>query len=814
MNLKRKLIAISLIGVVLILIVSLAGTLLYYNKIKGERIEKSVSSARHNFEVAMAAKKKVWQTNALQIAANNDIKDAFLKQDRKKADTILKELGTVFKNNTGFKNVQVHLVDKDLKSFYKSWNPGKFGEKLDHSKGYALVKKTGKTYAAMEMAPKGVRLKGLFPVVLKDQLIGIVNFEGGLNSIKRTLKPYDIDFIYFMDARYLGLAKGMANKPKVGNYIVNQKDIDKDFFDYINQHSVLDLLETTDNLIDENYLVVKGQFQGFGESKAGLYLLGIKTDVVMADIAPLKKLVFTMFGFLITVFSLLIVGLILFINKAVVQPINKVAESMEDIASGEGDLTKRINIRNKDEIGSLAQWFNAFIERMNDIVVDIGANAEMVTAASGQLFKVSEQISEEADQLSGRANTVAAASEEMSSNMNSVAAASEQASANVGMVSDAASQMQSTLADVAQSCEKARSISEDASDQVGQASGRVETLGKDALEISKVTEAITDIAEQINLLALNATIEAARAGEAGKGFAVVASEIKNLAAQTASATEDIKEKILGIQQSTGNTVRDVNGISNIISDVNEVVATIAAAVEEQSASATEVAHNVGQASVGIGEVNENVAQASKVSSEIAKDISVVSTVSEDMSERSTQMNRSADGLKELSSKLRDMISVFKVSTKHSECVDSIGLDEKYVPDLMPWGPKLALGIEQIDTQHKKLVSLINQLHKAMMSKQGVQTSGKILANLAEYTVYHFDFEKDLFEQYRYPETKAHLKIHDELVAKVVEFKEQHDEGKAGLTMDLMDFLTNWLKDHIMKVDKKYVPFFKEKMAGS
>lgn len=495
----------------------------------------------------------------------------------------------------------------------------------------------------------------------------------------------------------------------------------------------------------------------------------------------------------------------------VFKPLNQITAGLKNIATGEGDLTQRLDIKNKDELGELAIWFNAFIERLNSIIVDIGANAETVTAASGELLSVSEQLSDGAEELSAKASTVAAASEEMSSNMNSVAAASEQASTNISMVADSASQMQATLGEVATNCARARGISSDASIQVDKASQRVMLLGNAAKEISQVTEAITDIAEQTNLLALNATIESARAGEAGKGFSVVAGEIKNLAGQTAQATRDIKEKIAGIQSSTDVTVLDVTKISEVISDVNEIVITISAAVEEQSASATEVARNIEQASTGIGEVNGNVAQSSQVSSEITKDISGVNAVADDMSERSTQMNQSAMDLSELSSKLRDMISVFKVSAKNVQSDEGADLSEKNIPDLMSWGPKFVLGIDKIDNQHKALVSLINQLHSAMKLKKGRQKSGEILKGLADYTVYHFAHEEKLFEKYGFPEKEDHIKKHKELLAQVMAFSTQFKEGKASLTMDLMNFLTRWLKDHILKTDKAYAPFLKEKM---
>jgi len=810
MNLNRKMIFIGLAGFAVIFAMGIVGTLVYFNNVKKDRIEKVVATAKQNFDVAMAAKKKVWHTNALQIANNTEIRKALRTGDRTRADEILSHLGRTFKASTGFNNVKVHLIDKNLTSFYKSWAPDSYGESLAYSSGYSRVKGTKESAVAVEIAPKGMRLKGLFPIFDNNEFIGIANFEGGLNSIKRTLKPYGIDFLYFMEARHVTIAKTMKTKPRVGSYFLNQKDIDRNFWNYVKEKGVLDSIQKGEYQIDDRYVSVSGTFQGFDNTPAGLYLLGITTETVMESVNSVKMIIFTVFGFLFLLFFLLITGLIVFINRTVVRPINTVAAGMKDIAVGEGDLTKRITLSRKDEIGLLVEWFNAFVQRMNNVVVDIGGNSETVTAASAELLSVSEQMAEGADNLSGRANTVAAASEEMSVNMTSVAAASEQASTNIGTVSDSASQMQATLGEVAANCEKARSISGNAGVEVDKASRRVTLLGEAAREISKVTQVITDIAEQTNLLALNATIEAARAGEAGKGFAVVAGEIKNLAGQTASATDDIRQKIEGIQSSTDDTVQDVTKIAAVFSDVNEIVTTIAAAVEEQSAAATEVADNIGQASTGISEVNENVAQTSQVSTEITRDIAVVNSVAQEMSDKGVQMNQSARDLSDLSTKLRDMITIFKVSAGETAAADDT-TSKANIPDLMTWGPKLVIGIEEIDNQHKELVSLINQLHKAMKLKHGSRQAGTILSRLADYTVYHFGHEEKLFETYNYPDKKQHIKTHKDLVAQVVDFKTQFEQGRASLTMDLMNFLTDWLKNHIMKTDKAYAPFLKEKM---
>ncbi|HKL00194.1 MAG TPA: bacteriohemerythrin [Desulfotignum sp.] len=520
-------------------------------------------------------------------------------------------------------------------------------------------------------------------------------------------------------------------------------------------------------------------------------------------------------GVLALVFGLVIA---VYLSRIIIRPLHTVVDALKDIARGEGDLTRRIDIRSKDEIGALAEWFNAFISRLNNIVVDISANSETVTAASGELLVTAEQITTDSGELSGRSNSVATAAEEMSTAMNSVAAASEQAATNLESVAQAAGQMKQTIGEVAQNCDKARTVSEKAEGTVNAASRRVEQLGMSANAINQVTETITDIAAQTNLLALNATIEAARAGKAGKGFAVVAGEIKGLAAQTADATQDIQEKIKGIQDSSRATVQDVDAITTVIAEVSDIVAAIAAAIEEQSVSAADVAENIEQAAAGIGEVNENVAQSSQVSSEIATEISQVHQVSDEMAHRSDRMKTSAKDLADLSAKLRTMIGVFKVSADDTPPPeqDQGGrkdqTDPTDIPDLMPWGDDLQLGINSIDEQHKELVRMVNHLHRALKSRTGAKESGRILAELADYTVTHFAHEEKLFADHAYPDRENHEQIHKALVEKVTDFKTRFDAGKAGLSMDLMDFLTDWLRHHILETDKAYVPFFQEKQV--
>ena len=313
-----------------------------------------------------------------------------------------------------------------------------------------------------------------------------------------------------------------------------------------------------------------------------------------------------------------------------------------------------------DEINKMAAWINTFVTRISKIIKNIADHAETLNSSSVDLSNLSGQMSQGTENMSHKSNSVAAAAEEMSSNMNSVAAAMEQAATNINMVATASEEMTATINEIAQNSEKARTITGEAVKQSQSASDQIEQFGKAALEIDEVTDGIRDISEQVNLLALNATIEAARAGEAGKGFAVVAQEIKDLARQTADATNKADEKLKWIQSKSADSAENVKTITKVIDEVNDIVSTIATAVEEQSVTTKEIAGNVAQASTGIQEVNENVAQSSTVAAEVAKDVAEVNQSAGEMSSSSSQVNMSSEDLSKLAEQLNKMAHKFKV----------------------------------------------------------------------------------------------------------------------------------------------------------
>jgi methyl-accepting chemotaxis protein len=197
-------------------------------------------------------------------------------------------------------------------------------------------------------------------------------------------------------------------------------------------------------------------------------------------------------------------------------------------------------------------------------------------------------------------------------------------------------------------------------DQAVRITTQIQQLGQAAKEIGKVTQTISEISSQTNLLALNATIEAARAGSAGKSFAVVANEIKELAQQTAAATEDIKARVASVQSSTAGGIAEIEKISTVIHEVSDIVGSIAAAIEEQAMATKEISRNIAEASTGVGDANVRVSESSVATLEIAKEIVVVDRAAEQMAEGSGQVRNSASELSNVAEHLLQAMSKFQV----------------------------------------------------------------------------------------------------------------------------------------------------------
>ncbi len=301
-------------------------------------------------------------------------------------------------------------------------------------------------------------------------------------------------------------------------------------------------------------------------------------------------------------------------------------------AADSGDLTQLINVKGTDDLSQVGSQLRNFLGGLRDSLKQIAEAASTVGSSSEELNAVSQEMASGAEETSRQATVVSAASEEVSK--------------SVSMVATGSDEMLSAIREISRNSTEAARVTKNAVAVAESANATISKLGDSSIEIGKVIKVITSIAQQTNLLALNATIEAARAGEAGKGFAVVANEVKELAKQTAKATEEIGQKIEAIQNDTKGAVESIATISSTIAQINDISTTIASAVEEQTATTNHIGRNVGEAAKGTGE--------------IARNITEVANAAKQTLQGASETEKASGALSKLATELQTLVARFKV----------------------------------------------------------------------------------------------------------------------------------------------------------
>ncbi len=347
-------------------------------------------------------------------------------------------------------------------------------------------------------------------------------------------------------------------------------------------------------------------------------------------------------------------GLAFYISTyTIARPVEAVTAAMAQVAGGDLAVTVP-GLGRHDEIGRLAGALETFkanavaAQRLSDEVKQAEARAAaerrqgmlaLADSFEAGVLGIVEQVARAATELNANARTLSQTAEQAQGQTGVVSAATEQTSANVQTVAASAEQMTGAIGEITRQVGTSAGIARNAADRADATNSTIQSLAAEADAIGAVVKLIAEIASQTNLLALNATIEAARAGEAGKGFAVVASEVKNLASQTAKATEDISHRIASIQEATGHAVTATVEITRTITEINEISTTIAAAVEEQDAATREIARNVQQAALGTQEIAGNI-------SGVSRAVESTSVSAADLAKAAGGLSHSADNLRQ------------------------------------------------------------------------------------------------------------------------------------------------------------------------
>lgn len=317
--------------------------------------------------------------------------------------------------------------------------------------------------------------------------------------------------------------------------------------------------------------------------------------------------------------------------RSISHGMSRMLELIQGIAAKDLSIADA-KLTSEDEIGKATLALNRMKNNLREVIQSISEAAQHVANASAELSATSQQITANSEETSAQANTVAEAAQRVSQNLQSVSTGAEE--------------MTSTIQSIASNAHEAATIASRAVQTAQDANTTIGKLGSSSAEIGEVIKVITSIAQQTKLLALNATIEAARAGEAGKGFAVVASEVKELARQTAKATEDISQKITTIQSDTKGAVDAIGTIGSVINQVNDISGTIATAVEEQSATTNEMTRNVADGAKGSGEITQNIAG--------------VAEAARGTSSSAQESQKAANDLADMAQQLRSLVDQFKL----------------------------------------------------------------------------------------------------------------------------------------------------------
>lgn len=585
-------------------------------------------------------------TNAINIASNFYVIDSLVNNDRTLAIKGLNELVKTYKEKTDFKNIQIHIHTKDIKSFLREWMPNKFGDELSSFRHtIKKVKETKEPLTAIEMGVAGMTLRGVAPIIKNGEYLGSVEFIQSFGSIATNAKKdLKASVIFLTDKAHLDLSAGAKDAILAKDTALSQKKevTDMKLFDEIKD---LDLASKGASFSTPTYFVLREELKAFDGSRVGEVLIAKELKVVQSAVLDAQYMMIKQI-LVMALITFFVMGLLVMIlKKSVINPIKELKVKSENLASGDGDLTKQMEVRSGDEIGQASQEFNKFIEKVRMAVSTAKASSSENASVANELSSTAMEVGKRAENTSLIVNETNVMSKNIKDELSS---SLEKAQKSKLEIEDANAKL---IGAKAQILKMANQVQTSARTEI-ELAHKMAQLSNDADQVKGVLTVISDIADQTNLLALNAAIEAARAGEHGRGFAVVADEVRNLAERTQKSLTEINATINVIVQA----INDASDHMSVNSKSMEGLTKLACDVEKNINETSDIMSNATNSSEHT--VKDYIDTGKRVDA-IAQKIEEINTITISNARSMEEVSSATDHLSDLADKLNHVLGNFR-----------------------------------------------------------------------------------------------------------------------------------------------------------
>jgi methyl-accepting chemotaxis protein len=627
--------------IIWVLFVSFLGTDYYVTNSneKAKVYKKNIDKYINFFNDEYRTREDFLLTNSIMLSKNEFVVSGLLDGDREYAEKGLKNILNIFNKNTSYKHLKIHIHDENLHSFLRVWKPTKFGDDLSSfRKTIVTVKKDKKPFVAIELGRAGVVLRGVAPVIEQGTYIGSVELMQGFNSIVADGNDDGIDVAILLKKENLKIATLLKKSKTIGNYslAVNEKNINKNFLAELGS---VDITKTKTLLKSKNFIFTSVAMKDFSGNLVAYALIGqnkkIVTKMLDENMNKILEQIFTS----LFVFFLMFIVLLFIIKKAVLNPLNNLTKKAKNLATGDGDLTQKLDIHGNDEIAQASTEINNFIEKVRVMTQEAKQISNENASIANELSSTALEVGKLVENSTKATNEASSKSLQIKSNLEVSVQEAKVARGELESVNTHMNEANKAILSLA------GDIQSSASTEI-ELAAKIQQLSSDAEQVKDVLTVISDIADQTNLLALNAAIEAARAGEHGRGFAVVADEVRKLAERTQKALVEINATINVIVQSIVQSSEEMSANSKKVEELSSSATSVEDKINEmteilniaatKTSDAIQKSYNDTQEDVD--EISQQVSVIDEVSTKNARSMEEIASAAEHLNEMTETLN--------------------------------------------------------------------------------------------------------------------------------------------------------------------------------